>query len=157
MSSPPSSPPILLPTFFFSWYRTGYKHYPILNSFIIGKYQQASLQRILRVPQNLWLSSQEDSPSWPALFYSLIGCERSATEVWGDIMVSDIKSTPTALNCICQGPSHDGPYMDEGTSYNRIGLLPHIVPGDCLASASYSMPHLLFACACPMSDDTGLY
>ena len=47
--------------------------------------------------------------------------------------------------------------MDEGTSHIRIGLPPRIVSGDCLASPSYSMFPSLFAHACPMSDDTGLY
>ena len=42
--------------------------------------------------------------------------------------------------------------MDEGTLHIRIGLPPHIGLGDCLASMLSS----LFACACSMSDDTGL-
>ena len=50
----------------------------------------------------------------------------------------------------CQAPSHGGSYMDKGTSYIRIGLLPCIVTEDCLASAPYSMP-LSFVCSC-MSD-----
>ena len=51
----------------------------------------------------------------------------------------------------CQGPSHGGSYMDEGTSHIRIRLLPVIVPGDCLASLSYSMLHcLLVHVQCPM-------
>ena len=58
---------------------------------------------------------------------------------------------------MCQGPSHGGFYMDEGTSHIRIGLSPRVGSGDCLASVSHSMPPLFFAHACPMSDDTGLY
>ena len=42
--------------------------------------------------------------------------------------------------------------MDEGTSRIRIGLPPHIVSGDCLASSSHSMLPSLFARACSMSD-----
>ena len=57
----------------------------------------------------------------------------------------------------CQGPSHGGSYMDKGMFHIRIRLLPYIVPGDCLAFSSFSMPLLLFARACPMSDDSGLY
>ena len=49
-------------------------------------------------------------------------------------------NTQELNHIICQGPSHGGSYMDKGVSYIRIGLLPHIVTGDCLASASYSMP-----------------
>ena len=49
----------------------------------------------------------------------------------------------------CQGPSHGGSYMDEGTCHIRIGLPPRIVSGDYLASSS--MPPLLFARACLMS------
>ena len=47
--------------------------------------------------------------------------------------------------------------MDEGTSHIRIGLPPHVVSGDCLVSHSHSMLPSLFACACSMSDDPGLY
>ena len=43
----------------------------------------------------------------------------------------------------CQGPSHGGSYMDEGMFRIRIELLPIIVPGDYLASLSYTMPHCL--------------
>ena len=57
----------------------------------------------------------------------------------------------------CQGPSHGGSYMDEGTSHIRIGLPPHVVSGDCLASHSHVMLPSLFACVYLMSDDTGLY
>ena len=42
--------------------------------------------------------------------------------------------------------------MDEGTSHIRIGLVPRIVSGDCLASSSHSMLPSLFARACSMSD-----
>ena len=35
----------------------------------------------------------------------------------------------------CQGPSHGGSYMDEGTLHIRIGLPPRIVSGDYLASS----------------------
>ena len=43
----------------------------------------------------------------------------------------------------CQGPSHGGSYMDEGTLHIRTGLPPHIVSGDCLVSLSpplYAFP-----------------
>ena len=40
----------------------------------------------------------------------------------------------TALEC--QGPSHGGSYMDEGTFHIRIGLLLIVVSGDCLAFLS---------------------
>ena len=52
----------------------------------------------------------------------------------------------------CQGPSHGGSYMDEGTFRIRIRLPPRVISGDCLASSSHSMLPLLFACACSMSD-----
>ena len=42
--------------------------------------------------------------------------------------------------------------MDEGTFHIRIGLVPRIVSGDCLASSSHSMLPSLFARACLMSD-----
>ena len=42
--------------------------------------------------------------------------------------------------------------MDEGTFHIRIGLVPRIVSGDCLASSSHSMLPSLFARACSMSD-----
>ena len=60
----------------------------------------------------------------------------------------------------CQGPSHGGSYVDEGTFHIRIGLPPRIVSGDYLASPSHSMLPLLFAHAhvrCPMSVILGLY
>ena len=47
---------------------------------------------------------------------------------------------PLGYTVYCQGLSHGGSYMDKGTSYIRIGLLPRIVTGDCLASVSYSVP-----------------
>ena len=53
-------------------------------------------------------------------------------------LVSDVGVELSACLSHCQGPSHGGSYMDEGTSYIRIGLLLHVVTGDCLAS--YSMP-----------------
>ena len=37
---------------------------------------------------------------------------------------------------MCQGPSHGGSYMDEGTLYIRIGLLSAVVSGDSLALLS---------------------
>ena len=46
----------------------------------------------------------------------------------------------------CKGPSHGGSYMDEGTFCIRIGLPPHVVSGDRLASASCFLDCLLFAC-----------
>ena len=42
--------------------------------------------------------------------------------------------------------------MDEGTSCIRIGLPPHIVSEDYLASSSHSMLPSLFARACSMSN-----
>ena len=57
-----------------------------------------------------------------------------------------------------QGPSHGGSYMDEGTFCIRIGLPPHIVSGDCLASALCFLDCSLFTCAWfDDPDDTGLY
>ena len=50
------------------------------------------------------------------------------------------------FHLLCQGPSHGGSYMDEGMSYIRIGLLPHIALGDCLASVSCFLLHSLSAC-----------
>ena len=47
---------------------------------------------------------------------------------------------------LCQGPSHGGSYMDEGTSHIRIRLPPHIVSGDCLAFVSCFLDCLLFTC-----------
>ena len=42
----------------------------------------------------------------------------------------------------CQGPSHGGTYVDEGTSDIRIKLLPIVVPGDCLVSPPIlCLPH----------------
>ena len=52
----------------------------------------------------------------------------------------------------CHDPSHGGSYMAEGAFFIRIGLPPHVVSGDCLASSSHSMPPSLFARACSMSD-----
>ena len=45
--------------------------------------------------------------------------------------------------------------MDEGTLHIRIGLPPHFVSGDCLASPSHSMLPSLFERACSMSDVIG--
>ena len=47
---------------------------------------------------------------------------------------------------MCQGPSHGGSYMAEGTSHIRIELPPHIALGDHLASVSCFLDCLLFAC-----------
>ena len=43
-----------------------------------------------------------------------------------------------SLWVVCQGPSHGGSYMDEGTSHIRIGLPPCVVSGDCLAFLLYA-------------------
>ena len=51
---------------------------------------------------------------------------------------------------LCQGPSHGGSYMDEGTCHIRIELPPCIVSGDYLASSS--MLPSLFAHTCSMSN-----
>ena len=73
---------------------------PSSNSFFIGYYQQASLKTFPRAPQDLWWSSQKDFPLWPVLFHTLIGSGGAATAVWVDVMVSEIKSTPTSPNAI---------------------------------------------------------
>ena len=44
----------------------------------------------------------------------------------------------------CQGPSHGGSYMDEGTSRIRIGLLPYVVSG---AISLLSPPLCLLCCS----------
>ena len=42
---------------------------------------------------------------------------------------------PKNIMTFCHDPSHGGFYMAEGAFYIRIGLPPHVVSGDCLASS----------------------
>ena len=57
----------------------------------------------------------------------------------------------------CHDPSHGGFYMAEGAFYIRIGLLPHVVSGDCLVSSRYGLTarFLHYCRAYPMSRDWG--
>ena len=54
----------------------------------------------------------------------------------------------------CQGPSHGGSYMDEGTFTLGLDCSPSLFQGTILPLTS--MPPLLFARAYPMSDDRGV-
>ena len=74
--------------------------------------------------------------------------EEETKAIWLKIINRRLSEDKTIATC--QGPSHGGSYMDEGTSHIRIGLPPHIVSGDCLASSSHSMLPSLFARACSM-------
>ena len=57
----------------------------------------------------------------------------------------------------CHDPSHGGFYMAEGAFYSRIGLPPHVVSGDCLASSHCGLIDLYLHCchAYLMSRDWG--
>ena len=39
----------------------------------------------------------------------------------------------------CHDPSHGGSYMAEGAFFIRIGLPPHVVPGDSLNLSLYGL------------------
>ena len=57
----------------------------------------------------------------------------------------------------CHDPSHGGFYMAEGAFYIRIGLLPRVVSGDCLALSRCGLIDRYLHCrhAYPMSRDWG--
>ena len=82
----------------FSWYRTVCMHYPILKLIFNLGISVCFTSNIFRALRGPWQSSQKYFPLWSASLHSLIGSGGITTAVSVDIMVSDIKSTPTSSN-----------------------------------------------------------
>ena len=108
---------------------------PTQSNFAFQSYQTKALRQITR--------AQEHSAIITLIQFSVI-CHHSLAAIL--VCRAPIAHQSLAVTQ-CQGPSHGGSYMDEGTFHIRIGLPPRIVSGDCLASASCFLDCLLFACA----------